>query len=204
MIDAARAVPLLEQAATNWSWETPVSTVPEWIKPAVKPFVSWAALIDGQITMLNDLLRDIRLRQPRSTPGKNTLASIKSAVDRAREVSLSLSTQRARDLDSLLEQASAVEWSTISALEDELRGCHDDDRPETTLLTARIRTAAQDRGSSIAVVRNLLYVADEWLDEALKGAEMRASSSAAKSAADGVQELVAEWRSLVAEGVDGQ
>ncbi|MCZ4100791.1 protein DpdH [Streptomyces sp. H39-C1] len=204
MIDAARAVPLLAQAAANWSWETPVSTVPEWIKPAVKPFASWPALIEGQITMLNDLLRDIRLRQPRSTPGKNTLASIKSAVDRAREVSLSLSTQRARDLDLLLEQASAVEWSTISALEDELGRCHDDNRPEATLLTARIHTAAQDRGSSIEVVRNLLYVADEWLDEALKGAEMRASSSAAKSAADGVQELVAEWRSLVAEGVDGQ
>jgi hypothetical protein len=47
-------------------------------------------------------------------------------------------------------------------------------------------------------------VADEWLDEALKGAEMRASSSAAKSAADGVQELIAEWRSLAVEGVDRQ
>ncbi|MFE4869464.1 protein DpdH [Streptomyces sp. NPDC056682] len=204
MIDAARAVPLLEKAAANWSWEAPVSTIPEWIKPAVKPFVSWPALIDSQITMLNDLLRDIRLRQPRSTPGKNTLASIKSAVDRAREVSMSLSTQRARDLDLLLARASAVEWSAISALEDDLGRCHDDDRPEAALLSARIRTAAQDRGSSVEVVRNLLCVADEWLDEALKGAEMRASSSAAKSAADGVQELVAEWRSLGAEGVDGQ
>lgn len=204
MIDAARAVPLLATATASWAWETPVSSVPEWVKPAVKPFASWPALIDGQIAMLDGLLRDIRLRQPRSTPGNHTLASIRAAVDRAREVSLSLSTQRARDLDALLEQASTMDWSTISALENELDRCQDDARPKASLLNARIRTAAQDRGSSIEVIRNLLCVADEWLDEALKGAEMRASSSAAKSAADGVQEIVAEWRSLVAEGVDGQ
>ncbi|MFE6739039.1 protein DpdH [Streptomyces tubercidicus] len=204
MIDAARAVPLLGTAIASWAWETPVSSVPEWVKPAVKPFASWPALIDDQLAMLDGLLRDIRLRQPRSTPGNHTLASIRTAVDRAREVSLSLSTQRARDLDALLEQAGAMDWSTISTLEDELDRCQDDARPKVSLLNARIRTAAQDRGSSIEVIRNLLCVADEWLDEALKGAEMRASSSAAKSAADGVQELVAEWRSLVAEGVDGQ
>ncbi|MGW4200359.1 protein DpdH [Streptomyces sp. NPDC004726] len=204
MIDAARAVPLLEKATANWAWETPAGNVPDWVKPAVKPFASWPALIDGQVTMLKDWLSDIRMRQPRSTPGNHTLASIRTAVDRAREVSLSLSPQRARELDTLLEQASVVEWSTISALEDELGRCFDDERPETSRLAARIRTAAQDRGASIEVIRNLLCVADEWLDEALKGAEMRASSSAAKSAADGVQELIAEWRSLAVEGGDRQ
>ena len=152
--------------------------------------------------MLKGWLSDIRMRQPRSTPGNHTLASIRTAVDRAREVSLSLSAQRARELDALLEQAGAVEWSTISALEDDLGRCFDDDRPEAARLTARIRTAAQDRGASIEVIRNLLCVADEWLDEALKGAELRASSSAAKSAAEGVQELIAEWRSLAVEGAD--
>ena len=95
-----------------------------------------------------------------------------------------------------------MEWSTISALEDDLGRCFDDDRAEAARLTARIRTAAQDRGTSIEVIRNLLCVADEWLDEALKGAELRASSSAAKSAAEGVQELIAEWRSLAVEGAD--
>ena len=204
MIDAARAVPLLEEATGTWAWETPAGSVPEWVKPAVKPFASWSTLIDGQVTVLRDWLSDIRMRQPRSTPGNHTLAGIRSAVDRAREVSLSLPAQRARELDALLEQAAAVEWSTISALEDDLGRCFDDDRPEASRLTARIRTAAQDRGASIAVIRNLLCVADEWLDEALKGAEMRASSSAAKSAAEGVQELVAEWRSLAVEGVDQQ
>ncbi|MFJ1914075.1 protein DpdH [Streptomyces sp. NPDC088147] len=204
MIDAARAVPLLEEATGTWAWEMPAGSIPEWVKPAVKPFASWSTLIDGQVTVLRDWLSDIRMRQPRSTPGNHTLASIRSAVDRAREVSLSLPAQRARELDALLEQAAAVEWSAISALEDDLGRCFDDDRPEASRLTARIRTAAQDRGASIAVIRNLLCVADEWLDEALKGAEMRASSSAAKSAAEGVQELVAEWRSLAVEGVDQQ
>jgi ABC-type oligopeptide transport system ATPase subunit len=202
MIDAARAIPLLEEATATWAWETPTGSVPEWVKPAVKPFASWSTLIDGQVTVLKDWLSDIRMRQPRSTPGNHTLASIRTAVDRAREVSLSLPAQRARELDALLEQAVAVEWSTISALEDDLARCFDDDRPEASRLIACIRTAAQDRGASIEVIRNLLCVADEWLDEALKGAEMRASSSAAKSAAEGVQELIAEWHSLAVEGAD--
>jgi ABC-type oligopeptide transport system ATPase subunit len=202
MIDAARAIRLLEKATATWAWETPAGSIPEWVKPAVKPFASWSALIDGQVTMLKDWLGDIRMRQPRSTPGNHTLASIRTAVDRAREVSLSLPAQRARELDTLLERAGAVEWSTISALEDDLGRCFDDDRPEAARLTARIRTAAQDRGASIEVIRNLLRAADEWLDEALKGAELRASSSAAKSAAEGVLELIAEWRSLAVEGAD--
>ncbi|MGK5533402.1 protein DpdE [Streptomyces sp. URMC 129] len=198
------AVPLLEEATGTWAWETPAGSVPEWVKPAVKPFASWSTLIDGQVTVLSDWLSEIRMRQPRSTPGNHTLASIRTAVDRAREVSLSLPAHRARELDALLEQAAAVEWSTISALEDDLGRCFDDDRPEASRLIARIHTAAQDRGASIEVIRNLLCVADEWLDEALKGAEMRASSSAAKSAAEGVQELITEWRSLAAEGADQQ
>lgn len=200
MIDAARAVPLLEQAAAEWSWTTPASKLPEWIKPAVAPFRTWSSLIDGQLKTLQALLSDIRLRQPRSVPGKRTLASVRTAVDRAREQSLSLPTQRARDFDGLIERANAADWSTASALEDDLERATSAGPVEASVSDAAIRAAAQERGGSLEVIREFLCRFDEWLDEALKGAEMRASSSAAQSAAARVQELIEDWRSLATEG----
>lgn len=204
MIDAARAVPLLEKAAANWSWDMPASKVPEWVKPAVRRFPSWSVVVDDQLKALQALLREIRVRQPRGVAGKNTLASIRTALDRAREVSLSLPTHRARNLEDLLARASTVDWSLISTLEDKLGKTLDTERSKAPRLASAIRTAAQDRGRSLEVIRDLLCEADEWLDEALKGAEIRASSSAAKNAADGVQELLADWQSLVIEGVEVQ
>ncbi|MFD8386984.1 protein DpdH [Streptomyces sp. NPDC059679] len=200
MIDAARAVPLLEEAAADWSWTAPTSKLADWIKPAVASFRAWPALIEGQINALQALLDDIRLRQPRGVPGRHTLASVRTALDRAREQRLSLPTQRARDFDKLLERATAADWSKVSALEDDLDRATSAEESGKSGWVAAIRAAAQERGSSLHVIREFLCEFDEWLDEAMKGAEMRASSSAAQSAAARVQEVIEEWRSLAIEG----
>ncbi|MFC4034627.1 protein DpdH [Streptomyces polygonati] len=204
MLDAARALPLVEKAASDWSWQLPPGTaLPAWVRPAVKRFATWSTVIDGQLRMLEELLEEIRKRQPRGTPGKHTHAAIRSALTTAREGNLSLTTERDRTLRRLLDRVDDADWAAVTALEDDLERALGAGRPPASRAADHIRAAVKDRGSSLTVICDLLTAADDWLDEALKGAQLRASSSAATNAAAGMQELAADWRSL-GEGTGGQ
>ncbi len=205
MVDAARAVPLLEKASSDWLWQLPPGTLlPGWVKPAVKRFATWPVLIENQLAALQELLEEIRKRLPRGTSGKHTHTAIQAALITARENNLSLTTDRDRTLRELLEHVGDTDWGAVTILESDLERAFGEGRSSVVSRDAeRIRAAVKDRGSSLTVIRDLLAAADGWLDEALRGAQLRASSSAATSAAAGMQELAAEWRSL-GEGGDDQ
>ncbi|MFF9644194.1 protein DpdH [Kitasatospora aureofaciens] len=203
MIDAARAVPLLRQAASEWNWDIEGLVVPTWVRPAVIGFASWMTSVDDQAALLRERLHEVRSRQPRGTASSHTLSAIRGALTAAREVGLPLATSDAERIESLILRVQDADWKAISELEDDLEKASGPNRSEGAQRTALVVAAVRDRGDAFEDIRQLLVAADAWLDEALNSAESR-SGEAGDSAALGVQELLNEWRELAAARGDEQ
>lgn len=200
MIDAARVMPLLDEAASEWNWLPSGSDIPTWVKSAVTGFASWLVLIDDQTALLEANLRDVRVRQPRGTTSVQALAAIREALRAAREDGgggLQPGREQGRELDTLLERCQNADWKPVSELEDDLLKAAEPTRSGEALRKARIVAAVRDRGEAFDSIRQLMLCTDHWLDAALKNAASR-SSAASDGVALGVQELLDEWRALAA------
>ncbi|KUO22097.1 protein DpdH [Streptomyces dysideae] len=202
MVDAARILPLLEEATSTWSWDPETLQIPKWVRPAVTGFASWPAMIDDQISRHEGLLDSIRSRQPRGTTGIQTMAAIRDAVSAARDVGLPLTAEQARQFEALLQACHDADWKAVSALEDDLAKASDESRDPAARQDARVAAAVKDRGTSLKAIQQLLVTCDAWLDAALTSAESRSSGSAGDSAAEDVGQICTEWQALTAVAAD--
>ncbi|MEV8095183.1 protein DpdH [Kitasatospora sp. NPDC085879] len=196
MIDAARVLPLLERAASNWGWDVESLQIPKWVKPAVIGFASWPAMVDDQLARHQELLGSLRACQPRGTAGVHTMAAVRAAVSEGRDVGLPLTADEERRFDRLLSDSQSADWKSISELEDDLAKAADQDRSPAERQDARVFAAVKDRGTSLSAIHQFLSWSDRWLDNALTSAEERSGGSASDSAAEGVAEICREWLAL--------
>ncbi|ATE52694.1 protein DpdH [Actinosynnema pretiosum] len=196
MIDAARALPLLREAAADWSWQP--EQVPDWCKKSVTEFHRFASLIDDQVRGLQAVLSNIRELLPEGTSGKETVAAVQAAIREAANVGLSQSQEQVNKLRALATQAAEAEWGKITELARDLKGTSSDESPDPTSQNRRSIAAIRDRGDSLLAIRNFLNTADSWLTPALESASVR-TSPAGDLAVQEVQALLAKWSSFSTE-----
>src|SRR5690606_9621285 len=73
VIDAVRAMPLLDRAAATWAWKP--DRVPEWLpRGAVAGFARLGELVEAQAAQLRDNLAVIRRGLPAGVSGRDTVA----------------------------------------------------------------------------------------------------------------------------------
>ncbi|MEU8304848.1 protein DpdH [Actinomadura sp. NPDC048955] len=193
MIDAARALPLLRQAASNWTWRSP-GQVPEWVKRAVTGFATWEERIDEQNTELAATLGRVRRHLPRETSGRDSVEAVQAALKEADKVGLSPTGAQQRDrLDALIAEAANADWQVVSALERDLNKISSAEADHATAV--RVHAAVRDRGASLSAIEAFLTGADQWLTTALGDAGAR-SDLAGDAAARDVQTVLDEWAAL--------
>lgn len=195
MIDAARILPLLRQAASQWEWTIDRTQIPSWVQKAVTGFASLPTLVDDQLTQLEGQLSEIRSRHPRGTNSAHTLSAIEGALAAAKEVGglMPLGVDQTLHFEELLERGRQAEWSAVSELEDDLAQASDRTRTDRVRQAARIAAAAQDRGTTIQDVLLLLSESESWLEAALRRAEARAGTTAIDSVSLAMQTMLGEW-----------
>lgn len=195
MIDAARVLPLLRQAASQWEWTVDRTQVPSWVQKAVTGFASLPTLVDAQLAELERLLGEIRSRHPRGTNSAHTLSAIEGALVAAKEVNglMPLGVDQTLRFEEFLERGRQAEWSKVSELEDDLARASGESRTDRVRQAARFAAAAQDRGTSIQDILLLLSESESWLEAALRRAEARAGTTAIDSVSLAMQTVLGEW-----------
>ncbi|WP_256638173.1 protein DpdH [Streptomyces murinus] len=198
MIDAARMLPLLKQAAAQWEWTVDGTQVPSWVQKVVTGFAALPTLVDDQLARLEERLGEVRRRHPRGTNSAHTLSAIEGALTAAKEVGglMPLGVDQTLRFEALLAQGKQADWSTVSALEDDIARASDDSRTGRVQQAARIAAVAQDRGTAIRDIHLLLSESELWLEAALRRAEARAGTTAVDSVSLAMQTVLGEWSEL--------
>ncbi|MFF7015960.1 MULTISPECIES: protein DpdH [Streptomyces] len=202
LIDAARTLPLLRQACTQWDWQMEgKEPPPDHVKPAVKNFANWIDVVNNQNASLRDQFDVIRQHHPRGTTSAQVLAAVRDALAAAEDASISIPRATFKQITELLKGARDVDWKILNQLEDDLRKVDDSDATDAARHAASITAAARDRGATVQVVREFLVASDTWLTAALDHAESRTNSHG-DEAARAVQDILTEWQALNVEGED--
>ncbi|MCK9871170.1 ATP-binding protein [Nocardiopsis dassonvillei] len=192
LIDAARALPLLQKAASVWTWD-PEGNVPDWVRKSVQGFSHWMSLVEDQSRELYGLVVDVRRMLPRGTSGAETVQTVDKALGEAAKVGLGLSRETQERLRTLISHARKADWRTITTLDDELAKIGATDGQEQDRL--RVVAAVRDHGASLHVIHQFLTESNQWLDEALENAAARGGTDG-ESAVNEVQRLLEEWNAL--------
>jgi hypothetical protein len=192
LIDTARALPLLQEAASVWTWE-PEGDVPDWAKKSVQGLSRWADLVEDQSRELHSLVADVRRMLPRGTSGAETVQTVDKALGEAVKVGLGLSRETQERMRTLISHAREADWRTVTTLEDDLAKAEAADGQERDRL--RVVAVVRDHGNSLHTVHRFLTISDRWLDEALGQAATRHDSEG-DSAVNEVQRLLADWGAL--------
>ncbi|MFC8044259.1 protein DpdH [Nocardia sp. NPDC057353] len=196
MIDAARLLPLLDEAVREWEWEVGDRTVPSWISPAVKGFLLLPRLVDDQLEALRDLLAALRRRVARGTLNKGVVPAVFDVMDEARQHGLPLSSVQSQRLKTLGAEVEGVDWHAITELEDDLArlaGPTGADQGKKTL--AALTVAGRERDPALPTIRNFLEASDTWLDEVLESAKRRSGGHETETS-DNLQSVVREWAEI--------
>lgn len=195
MIDAARVMPLLRQAASQWEWVIDRTQVPSWVQKAVTGFSSLPTLVDDQLAQLEGKWGEIRSRHPRGTNSAHTLSAIEDALTAAKVSKglMPLGVDQTLRFEEVLERGRQAEWSKVSELEDDLARASDRSRTDRVRQAARFAAAAQDRGTSIQDILLLLSESESWLEAALRRAEARVGTTAIDSVSLAMQTVLGEW-----------
>lgn len=194
LIDAARVIPLLDEAVVTWGWSVD-SQVPPWMSDAVTGFAGWQRLIDDQIAALEEFLRDIRGRHQRGTTAPQVVSAVRDAMTLAKEVGIPLSAAQAQEIGSLLSEAGRADWSAVIALEDDLGRIAASASESRNHGHVKVKAAVLDRGAGLAGIRRFLEVSEGWLDSALRASALMTGGGLDRSA-DELQSAVAEWADL--------
>jgi hypothetical protein len=197
MIDAARAMPLLRQAATGWTWQTPRAGLPEWMQwEAVAGFANWDSLIDAQVAHLASQMAELRTYLPRGTRAQDVVQAVADAVRAG--VQIGHPPGDLPEFRELVAAAGDLDWKSIAQLERDLeraaRASGSLDRDRQALVTI----AAADRGDHLPRAVEFLKRADAWLTEALAAAEVRQSTTGRGSAGQ-MEDLLRQWTQIRGE-----
>ncbi|MER5418957.1 protein DpdH [Streptosporangium roseum] len=193
MIDAARALPLLHEAARSWAWPTDQS-IPEWVKPAVFGFNGWLELADEQLQVLVDVVHSIRRHVPVGVGGSQSLDAFIQALKSAEKVGVDGGDTH--QISDLAVRVKGMDWHLLPRLEEDIKKALGTSQDS---FDTRLRLAVRDYGPSLEDARNFLVLADRWLDRALSEAKARSHTSRDDIAAE-LQRILTKWASLSIEG----
>lgn len=193
MIDAARVLPLLRDAATGWTWRTD-APVPEWVKPAISGFSRWQTLVEDQFSLLSMSHSRIRQLLPAGVSGSDTAEDVRRAVEQSATVGVTPSQDAAMRLQALLAQVDNSNWRVIPEIDDDLTKARAAETSESRW-DATVAAVARDRGESLGAIADFLEASDQFLDDALANAASR-RDPAGDDAAEQVSSLLKDWGDL--------
>ena len=197
MIDAARVLLLVRQAAKAWRWQAPPGQMPKKLKAAVAG--SGLAQIPGLAHVHVAGLREINVTLatllPDGTTGSETLDAVEKAFEQALGVGLGPTTiTDPAEFRKRLNALREADWRSVSRLRKDLEAV-DAAADESARQLAELKAAAVDRGADLPAIVDFLKVCDEWftarLDEPSRG------TSVGDAAAAKVQDLIVQWRKVV-------
>ena len=195
MIDAARLLPMVRQAAKSWRWGTPSVDLAPWIQKAVGRFAEWDGLLDAQFSVLTSQLAEVRSLLPNGTSLSDTIDAVNIAIVAAAEAGVDQMAPAVREqLKALAEQAGQRGWRSVERLESDLGKARAESESEQWHRT-RIVAAARDRGTDIAVIRQFLSASDIWLTNALNTAKKQ-EGGAGQVAEQRVRGLLSTWATI--------
>ena len=199
MIDAARALPMLQKAVKSWRWDMPSTDLAPWIRKAVGGFAEWDGLLESQISALTRQLVEIRSLLPRGTSLSDTIDAVNTAILAATEAGTDQMAPAMREqLKALADQAGQRDWRSTERLESDLGKAGAEAEAEQRH-RARIVAAARDRGTDIAVIRQFLSASNVWLTNALNAAKKQ-EGGAGQVAEERVRGLLSTWTAIDGEG----
>ncbi len=191
IVDANRLLPLLRAAAGRWNWETPGSTAPDWLRPAVAGFSDYGTIVSAQVDRLRQWVDRVRERLPRGISYIDTVEAITRALHGA--VGVGVGPTNIAEFRRELQAARDWDARPLETLEhdlDRLREHPDGD----SLLTV----AAPDRGTELAPLAAFLDISDAWLDAGLQTASLRANPGGDDAVAQ-LDALLRHWASVSQE-----
>ncbi|MGQ4617855.1 protein DpdH [Nocardia sp. R7R-8] len=195
LIDAAHLLPLLNQAAREWTWQVGDRPVPAWVSPAAKGFMLIPRIIDEQLDVLRDLLASLRRRVARGTLAK-VVPAVLDAMDEANQHGLRLTSAQRENLKALATDVKDVDWSVITDLEDDLAHLADTAVGSNDLDRAKMLVAVRGRGPALRAIQAFLEASNAWLDEALESAKAR-SGGHDSEISDNLSSVVRQWAEIV-------
>ncbi|MFF9088213.1 protein DpdH [Streptomyces sp. NPDC014991] len=192
VIDAARALPLMKEAATKWDLSD--TELPAWVKGAAAPVrAGWETIVRGQLQELRRLLSEIRERFPKgSGPGTRVVQQVSAALQMAN--AQAITGPQGPELEMKAAAVADADWSTLPETEKELSRVADNLQDES--VESLLAVAAPLRSPHLREMRDYLKVADSSLDTALAAARMQ-SQNAVSDAAEQLEGLLAEWKQAV-------
>ena len=195
LIDAAHLLPLLQQAAQEWTWQVGDRSVPAWVSAAAKGFMLLPSMVDEQLGALRDLLASLRRRVARGMLSK-VVQAVLDAMDEAKQHGLHLTSAQSENLRRLATDVQDVDWHVITELEDDLARLADTSGEGQDRAKAEMIVAARGRGPALPAIRAFLEASNDWLDEALESAKNRIGGHEAETS-DNLNSIVREWAEIV-------
>ncbi|MFF2393946.1 protein DpdH [Nocardia sp. NPDC058114] len=197
MIDAAHLLPLLNEAAREWTWQVGDRSVPAWVSPAAKGFLLLPRLVEDQVEALRDLLAALRRRVARGTLTKVVVPAVFDAMDDARQHGLPLSSVQSERVTTLGAAVEDTDWHAITELEDDLARLAGATGQDQDMMTrAKLIVAVRGRGVALPAIRDFLEASDAWLDEVLESAKNRSGGHETETS-DNLRSIVREWADIV-------
>ncbi|WP_460073895.1 protein DpdH [Streptomyces sp. YKOK-I1] len=192
VLDAARALPLVKEAAAEW--DLSVVELPQWVKGAGQPLRSgWQSVVRGQLQELRTLFGEIRERFPKASgPGDRLVQQVSTALQMAKAEGIT--GPQGSELENRAAAVAEADWNTLSVLEKDLSRVADslqDLSPEGLLAVV-----APIRSPHLREMSDYLTVADSLLDTALAAARMQ-TQNAVSDAAEQLAALLGEWKQAV-------
>jgi energy-coupling factor transporter ATP-binding protein EcfA2 len=189
VVDAARAVALVKEAAQKWDLSS--IDLPKWAKEAAYPLrAGWDVAVRGQLQELTTLVHEIREHFPKSSgPGDRLVQQVSTALQMANAEGIT--GPQGPELEMRAAAVAEADWNTVSVLEKDLSRAREDQSTESLLAVV-----AAPRSPHLQEMRAYLKTADALLDTALAAARMQ-TQNAVSDAADQLAGLLVEWQQAV-------
>lgn len=197
MLDSARILPYLREAADFWAWHVQEDYIPEWAKNAFKGLAGWNHLLEEQAAALHELLQRIRALLPKGVRGRETVESVGGALESAAKVGIAPD-----DIQSIREingRALSCDWPVIQRLEQDLDRLNQASVDDQTRQRKLVIATAVDRSEHLKFAMDFLSTSHAWLSTKLQEARIRESNSG-EGALRELDELLARW--ATAAGAD--
>ncbi|MCH9729248.1 MAG: ATP-binding protein [Actinomycetia bacterium] len=196
MIDAARVVPLVREAAKAWRWQPP-SPMPAKLQDAVAPsgLAQISRLVQAQVGDLRGVNDTLARLLPEGTTLSETLDAVDSAFEHAQGAGLGpLTITDPADFHKLLSDARGADSRWVNRLRKDLEAIDAADDEQARAL-AELTCAAVDRGPDLPAIFDFLKMCDEWFTS--RSVEPSLGASAGDAAAAKVQSMIKHWRKVV-------
>lgn len=196
MIDAARALPLVREAARDWRWQPP-NQMPAKLQAVVAPsgLAQIPRLAHAHVEDLRRVDDTLGRLLPGGTALKDTLDAVEAAFEQAQNVALGPTTiTDPAEFHKLLSQVRGADSRSVTRLRKDLEAI-DAAPDDATRGLAELTTAALDRGPDLPAIFDFLTMCDLWLTERLD--QPSRGTSSGDAAAAKVQVLITRWRKAV-------